>query len=89
VILNPEKRKVGSSILPLTTTLTCADVRLVITKAQLVTLVVSFSGHLLQADGRFSAHSRRSQAHPSNTVGLGSALVSVTSGEQSLSREAL
>jgi hypothetical protein len=28
----PEKRKVGSSILPLTTTLSCADVRLVIVR---------------------------------------------------------
>jgi hypothetical protein len=34
--------------------LTCADVRLVIIKVQLVTLAVSFQGHLLQADGRTS-----------------------------------
>jgi hypothetical protein len=54
VILNPEKRKVGGSTPPLTTALTCTDVRLVIVKVQLVTLVVSFLGHLPQADGRIS-----------------------------------
>jgi hypothetical protein len=46
--------RVGSSILPLTTTLTCADVRLLIVKVLPVTLVISFLGHLLQADGRTS-----------------------------------
>ena len=50
----PEKRKVGGSTPPLTTTLTCTDVRLVIVKVQLVGLVVSFLGHLPQADGRTS-----------------------------------
>jgi hypothetical protein len=44
---SPEKRKVGGSTPPLTTVLTCADVCLVIVKAQLVTLIVSFSGQLL------------------------------------------
>jgi hypothetical protein len=38
VILAPEKRKVGSSILPLNTALTCADVRLVIVKVELMAL---------------------------------------------------
>lgn len=38
----PEKRKVGSSILPLTTTLTCADVHLVIVKVQVIALVAHF-----------------------------------------------
>jgi len=52
VIPASEKRKVGSSILPLTTILTCVDVHLVIVKVQLVTSVVSFLGQLLQADGR-------------------------------------
>jgi hypothetical protein len=52
VILNPEKRKAGGSTLPLTIALTCAGVRLVIEKAQPVTLVVSFLGQPLQADGR-------------------------------------
>jgi hypothetical protein len=42
VILNPEKRKVGSSILPLTTTLTCADARFMIVKVMIMALVVSF-----------------------------------------------
>ena len=46
VTRNPEKRKVGGSTPPLTTTLTCADVRLVIVRLQLMTLVVSFLGHL-------------------------------------------
>ena len=59
----PEKRKVGSSILPLTTTLTCADVHLVIVKVQVIALVVSFLGHLMQADDRTSTHSRRSQPY--------------------------
>jgi len=36
VIRNPEKRKVGGSTPPLTTILTCADVRLVIERARLV-----------------------------------------------------
>jgi hypothetical protein len=62
VVPNPEKRKVGSSILPLTTGLTCADVYLMIVKVTPMTLVVSFLGHPLQADDRTSAHSRRSQA---------------------------
>ena len=44
----PEKRKVGGSTPPLTTTLTCADVSLVIVEAQLMTVVVSFLVHLLQ-----------------------------------------
>jgi hypothetical protein len=61
MIRNPEKRKVGSSILPLTTALTCADVRSVIVKVQLVTFVVSFLGHLPQADDRTSTHSPNSQ----------------------------
>jgi hypothetical protein len=52
VILNPEKRKVGGSTPPLTTVLTCADLCLVIVKAQLVALLVSLLGQLLQADGR-------------------------------------
>jgi hypothetical protein len=50
----PEKRKVGGSTPPLTTSLTCTDVSLVIAKMQLMTLVVSFLGHQLQADDRTS-----------------------------------
>jgi [ribosomal protein S5]-alanine N-acetyltransferase len=58
----PEKRKVGGSTPPLTTTLTCADVHLVIVKVQLMTLVVSFLGHSPQADDLTSTHGRRSQS---------------------------
>ena len=63
VILNPEKRKVGGSTPPLTTTLTRVNVGPVIVGVQLATLVVSFLGHLPQADARTSTHSRRSQPH--------------------------
>jgi hypothetical protein len=63
----PEKRKAGGSTPPLTTTLTCIGVRLMIVKVQIVTLVVSFLGHLLQADDRTSTHSRRSQPSPACT----------------------
>ena len=59
----PEKRKVGGSTPPLTTTLTCVDVCLATVRAQFATLVVSFLGHLPQADARTSTHSRRSQPH--------------------------
>jgi len=65
-----------------------ADVRLVTAKVQLVTLVVSFLGHLLQRTVALPEQSRRSQAHLSNTADPGSASASVTSSEHSLSREA-
>jgi hypothetical protein len=42
MILNPEKRKVGGSTPPLTTTLNCVNVCLVIVRVQFATLVVSF-----------------------------------------------
>jgi len=77
---SPEKRKADCSTPPLTTVVTCADVRLVIVEVQLVGFVVSFLGHLLRADSRTSTHSRRSRAHLSSTVGLGSALSWVTGG---------
>jgi hypothetical protein len=43
----PEKRKVGGSTPPLTTPLTCADVRFMIVKVTVMVLVVSFLGHQL------------------------------------------
>jgi hypothetical protein len=59
----PEKRKVGGSTPPLTTTLTCVNVGPVTVGVQFATLVVPFLGHLPEADARTSTRSRRSQPH--------------------------
>jgi len=55
VTRNPEKRKVGGSTPPLTSNVNCADVRLVIVRAQFVMTIVSFLGQLLRANRRIGA----------------------------------
>jgi len=51
----PEKRKVGGSTPPLTTTLTCTDARSMIVKVTIMAFVVSFLGHQPQTDDRAAA----------------------------------
>ena len=85
----PEKRKVGGSTPPLTTTLTCVNVGPVIGGVQLATLVVSFLGHLPQADARTSTHSRRSQPHLLVQSAWDQRWLRLTTGEHSLTRKRL